>query len=75
MDRNDPLADTGLMDQTQQAAKPHYTVLSRHTTSDGIVVWVRCDRCLRASMLLRPLAPSGTPIAAGHHEYRCPQCS
>ncbi|WP_169809308.1 hypothetical protein [Actinomadura chibensis] len=45
------------------------TILSRHLTSDGVVVWVRCA-CGRLRMELLPNA-GGRPLTAGP----CPHCA
>ncbi|GAA0559510.1 MULTISPECIES: hypothetical protein [Actinomadura] len=44
------------------------TTLSRHVTSEGIVVWTRCA-CGRLRMDLLPTA-GGAPLTAGP----CPRC-
>ncbi|MFC4052009.1 hypothetical protein ACFOY4_20155 [Actinomadura syzygii] len=45
------------------------TILSRHLTSDGVVVWIRCA-CGRLRMDLVPNA-GGRPLTAGP----CPHCA
>ncbi len=51
-----------------------YTVVSRHSTSQGYVTWVRCNSCSQLRMLLHPYASSGTIMSAGQHTSRCPVC-
>ncbi|MFD7312772.1 hypothetical protein [Streptomyces sp. NPDC059883] len=47
------------------------TVVSRHTTSEGVVVWTRCA-CGRLQMVLRPHGIDHKGLAAGGHDIRCP---
>lgn len=76
MDRTGDPAETGGMRSLQRTEIPadSYTLVSRHTTSEGVVVWMRCTRCGQPRMLLQPHAPSGGYLAAGHHLSRCPNC-
>ncbi|MEU1791640.1 hypothetical protein ABZ553_38360 [Streptomyces sparsogenes] len=46
------------------------TIVSRHTTSEGVVVWSRCA-CGRLQMVLVPLGSDGRALAAGGHDIRC----
>ncbi|MEU1668139.1 hypothetical protein ABZ547_32100 [Streptomyces sparsogenes] len=46
------------------------TIVSRHTTSEGIVVWSRCA-CGRLQMVLVPHGSDGRGLAAGGHDIRC----
>ncbi|WP_212910389.1 hypothetical protein [Streptomyces sp. TS71-3] len=49
------------------------TVVSRHTTSEGVVVWSRCA-CGRLQMALVPYGTDGRALVAGRHDIRCPRC-
>ncbi|GAB3969098.1 hypothetical protein GCM10029978_039760 [Actinoallomurus acanthiterrae] len=49
------------------------TIVSRHTTSEGVVVWRRCA-CGRLQMALVPYGIGGKGLAAGGHDIRCPRC-
>lgn len=49
------------------------TIVSRHTTSEGIVVWIRCA-CGRLRMTLVPYSTDGKALAAGGHDVQCPHC-
>jgi DNA-directed RNA polymerase subunit RPC12/RpoP len=50
------------------------TIVSRHTTSEGVVVWSRCAVCGRLQMALVPYGVDGKGLAAGGHDIRCPHC-
>ncbi|WP_169513850.1 hypothetical protein [Actinomadura flavalba] len=45
-------------------------ILSRHSTSEGTVVWSRCD-CGRLHMVLVPYDTARRPLTAG----TCPACA
>ncbi|MER7789840.1 hypothetical protein [Streptomyces sp. NPDC097640] len=47
------------------------TIVSRHTTSKGVVVWSRCA-CGRLQMALVPFDIDGKGLAAGGHDIQCP---
>lgn len=47
------------------------TIVSRHTTSEGVVVWSRCA-CGRLQMVLVPYGIDGKGLAAGRHDTQCP---
>ncbi|WP_433336308.1 hypothetical protein [Spirillospora sp. CA-294931] len=47
-------------------------MLSKHTTSEGVVVWSRCA-CGRLRMDLVPYGADGRRLAAGGG--RCPRCA
>lgn len=49
------------------------TIVSQHTTSEGIVVWSRCA-CGRLQMVLVPYGIDGKGLAAGGHDIQCPHC-
>lgn len=76
MDRNGLCLETGVMRTSERTEAPadSYTVVSRHNTSDGVVIWMRCSRCEQPRMALLPYGPSGSSLAAGHHLSRCPNC-
>lgn len=73
MDCNGLCLETGVMRTSERTETP-YTVVSRHNTSDGVVIWMRCTRCEQPRMVLRPYGTSGSALAAGHHLSRCPNC-
>ncbi|MGW2331739.1 hypothetical protein ACWC5C_39145 [Streptomyces sp. NPDC001700] len=50
-----------------------HTIVSRHTTSEGVVVWTRCG-CGRLQMALIPYGARGKGLAAGGHDRQCPRC-
>ncbi|MFD7506183.1 hypothetical protein [Streptomyces sp. NPDC059850] len=50
-----------------------HTIVSRHTTSEGVVVWTRCG-CGRLQMALIPYGARGKALAAGGHDRQCPRC-
>ncbi len=50
-----------------------HTIVSRHTTSEGVVVWSRCA-CGRLQMVLVPYGAGRRGIAAGGHDFQCPRC-
>jgi len=52
----------------------NYTVVSRHNTSEGVVLWVRCNRCAALRMHLLPAIGGDVALTAGHHEDTCPTC-
>ncbi|EFL27168.1 hypothetical protein SSOG_06882 [Streptomyces himastatinicus ATCC 53653] len=47
------------------------TIVSRHTTTEGVVVWSRCA-CGRLRMRLVPYGIDGKALAAGGHGARRP---
>ncbi|MEU6573524.1 hypothetical protein [Streptomyces sp. NPDC046805] len=49
------------------------TIVSRHITSEGVVVWSRCA-CGRLRMTLVPYGTDGKGLAAGGHANQCPRC-
>ncbi|WP_181763769.1 hypothetical protein [Streptomyces albidus (ex Kaewkla and Franco 2022)] len=49
------------------------TIVSLHTTSEGVVVWSRCS-CGRLQMVLVPSGFDGKGLAAGGHDIQCPHC-
>ncbi|MGH3313591.1 MAG: hypothetical protein ACRDP3_23905 [Streptomyces sp.] len=49
------------------------TIVSRHATSEGVVVWSRCV-CGRLQMVLVPIGIGGRGLAAGGHDIQCPHC-
>lgn len=72
MDLNGFWPQTGVMTTATQylgtVTEPvGHTVVSRHRTSQGDVMYVRCVAC----GALRMLSASG---AAGHHGHLCPFC-
>ncbi|MBB5934959.1 hypothetical protein [Streptomyces zagrosensis] len=49
------------------------TIVSQHTTSEGLVVWSRCG-CGRLQMVLVPNGSNGRGLTAGGHDVQCPHC-
>lgn len=47
--------------------------ISRHVTSEGTVLWLRCT-CGRLRMVSVPDSPLGTPLVAGGRTPGCPDC-
>ncbi|MFE2180989.1 hypothetical protein [Streptomyces sp. NPDC059455] len=50
-----------------------HTIVSRHNTSEGVVVWSRCA-CGRLQMVLIPYGTGGKGLTAGGHGFQCPRC-
>jgi hypothetical protein len=48
--------------------------VSRHTTSDGTVLWSRCT-CGRLRMVFTPDSPIDRPLATGGRTPGCPNCA
>jgi hypothetical protein len=51
-----------------------HTEVSRHRTSEGLVIWCRCTACGRLRALLVPDSPDTRPAAAGTRTLGCPGC-
>ncbi|WP_049578047.1 hypothetical protein [Streptomyces sp. SBT349] len=48
--------------------------VSRHTTSEGTVVWSRCPACGRLRMVLAPDDPRTPPSVSGTATPGCQDC-
>lgn len=49
------------------------TIVSRHITSEGVVLWSRCA-CGRLQMALVPYVIDDKGLTAGGHVIQCPHC-